>query len=313
MFPPIINLLGPTATGKTEIALEIASELPVSIISVDSALIYRGMNIGTAKPSQAQRQKVPHYLIDICNPETSFSAGDFANIAWQTIQKIHQAQRIPLLVGGTMLYFKALYQGLANLPLAQPVARQYISGLAKRYGWPHCHQILQQVDPVCAQQIQPTDPQRIQRALEIYYSMGKTLSGMWQNTHPRITTETSYITIALYPQQRNKLHQRIAQRFEHMMAEGFINEMETIMQSPMIHSALPAMRTVGYRQAWAYLTGKITFEEMQNQAIAATRQLAKRQLTWLKSWPNIDYQFDPFEDTNIAQKVVDIYQNITTI
>lgn len=297
--PIILNLMGPTACGKTDIAIALAGQHPINIISVDSALIYRDMNIGTAKPSSTLRQTIPHYLIDIIEPDAIYSAGHFVQDAIKAIHISLAEKRIPVLVGGTMMYFKALYQGLAKLPPADPSIRTYISELITRWGCPHCYAILKQVDPIGADHIHPNDPQRIQRALEIYYMTGKPLSYFWSQTQSALPSHLRYITVALYPENRSWLHQRIAERFDQMLADGLVDEVSQLMQQPRLHAELPSMRTVGYRQVWQYLRGAFNDEVMRDKAIAATRQLAKRQLTWLKSWPNVDHWFDPMIDQQI--------------
>ncbi len=305
---PIINLIGPTACGKSDIAISLAKQLPISIISVDSTLIYRGMDIGTAKPAAELRAAIPHYLIDICEPNTCYSAGHFATATSELIPQIQQQQRIPLLVGGTMLYFKALYQGLANLPTANPIVRQYVENLALSLGWEHCHSLLKKLDPQSGERIHPHDPQRIQRALEVYYLTGKPLSQHWQNNKLLLPPNIRYFTIGLYPHNRQQLHQRIEQRFDEMLDQGFIEEVKVLFQNPELHSDLPSMRAVGYRQIWQYLNGEIDFKTMRLNAMTATRQLAKRQLTWLKTWPNVDYWIDPFVETQIADDIIAKFQ-----
>ena len=289
-----INIIGPTASGKTDLALHIAEKLPVSIINVDSALIYRGMDIGTAKPEKKILEQVPHYLIDICDPADSYSAANFAEDASRIMQEIHNQNRIPLLVGGTMLYFKALMQGLSDLPTADPDIRAQLEKEIKLHGLESLHKKLTELDPVAAKRIHPNDPQRLQRALEVCYLTGKPLSDSWQSKQTYIQPGWQSLTIALYPNDRARLHKQIEIRFKQMLAAGFIDEVKKLYAQDSFDPNKPAMRAVGYRQAWQYLAGEIDYETMVEKSIVATRQLAKRQLTWLKSWPDIDLQVDPY-------------------
>jgi tRNA dimethylallyltransferase len=278
----IICLMGPTASGKSRLAIELASKLPCEIVSVDSAMVYRGMDIGTAKPTSVEREFVRHHLIDICDPTHAYSAGQFQKDAQQLIEKIE----IPLLVGGTMLYFRALLQGLAPLPSRDANIRAALEQQAKETGWPALHEKLAKIDSQAAARINPNDAQRIQRALEVYELTGQTLTHLQQET---ATEELPYrlLQLALIPSDRDKLHKHIAQRFEQMLQQGFVEEVEQLKNRGDLHPDLPSMRAVGYRQVWDYLEGTISRDEMQEKAIAATRQLAKRQLTWLRSWPNL--------------------------
>ena len=285
MHHKIPCILGPTAAGKTDAAIALCETGPFEIISVDSAMIYRGMDIGTAKPDAATLQKTPHRLIDILNPEESYSAADFVRDAKREIQDCFNKGKIPLLVGGTMLYFKALQQGLSTLPQANEEIRQTILQEAKEKGWPALHEELKTIDPVSAAKIHPNDPQRLQRALEIYRLTGKARSEHWADEKEK--SDYEFVNFAIIPNDRAALHHRIAQRFQTMLDQGFLDEVKTLMQQPGLDLSKPAMRTVGYRQAWQHLQGDYGFEEMREKAIAATRQLAKRQLTWLRSWPDI--------------------------
>jgi tRNA dimethylallyltransferase len=278
-------ILGPTAAGKTDIAIELCQTASFEIISVDSAMIYRGMDIGTAKPDAATLAKTPHRLINILEPEAHYSAADFVRDANREIADCLARGKTPLLVGGTMLYFKALQQGLSNLPEADAEIRATILQEATEKGWEALHAELQAIDPESAAKIHPNDPQRLQRALEIYRLTGKPRSQHWLDE--KKTSAYEFINFAIIPEDRALLHNRIAQRFQQMLDQGFLEEVKTLMQRPGLDISKPSMRTVGYRQAWQYLQGDYSFEEMREKAIAATRQLAKRQLTWLRSWPDL--------------------------
>ena len=282
---PVIFLLGPTASGKTGSALMLAQHLPVEIISIDSALVYREMNIGTAKPSLAERTICPHHLIDIINPLERYSAARFCQDANQLISDIQARGAIPLVVGGTMLYFKALQQGLSQLPQADAGLRAEIDAEASRHGWPAMHAKLLTLDPTTAARLQPGDTQRIQRALEVCLLTGQPMSVSFASDKPAATDWQS-LNLALVPAERSWLHQRIAQRFHWMLEQGFVQEVAQLRADyPALTPALPSMRCVGYRQAWQYLSGEIDRQAMIDSGIAATRQLAKRQLTWLRSLP----------------------------
>lgn len=279
-LPPAIFLSGPTASGKTALAMQIAAELPVEIISVDAAQVYRGLDIGTAKPSLEERSRFPHRLIDIREPSEIYSAADFRSDALQAMQEITAAGRIPLLVGGTLFYFRALERGLPDLPTANPELRASLLQEAGALGWGAMHERLRALDPVRAERVHPNDPQRVLRALEIIQ-----LSGRAASDFGKVGSESlpyDLIKIQLYPDDRAWLHQRIAQRFEAMLQAGFLAEAARLFQQPELHSDLPAMRTVGYRQAGLYLSKTINYDVMVGMAISATRQLAKRQLTWLR-------------------------------
>ncbi len=277
--------MGPTASGKTALALELAQQVPTEIISVDSALVYRGMDIGTAKPTAAELAAVPHHLIDIIDPLQAYSAADFRADALRLIAEIHQRGKLPLLVGGTMLYFKALLDGISPLPEADPQVRADIEAQAAAVGWAALHAELAQVDPVSAARIHPNDPQRINRALEVYRLTGKSLTELTQTKGEPFPYKVSQFAIA--PTERAELHRRIALRFEQMLAQGFEQEVALLKQRPDLHPQLPSVRCVGYRQMWDYLDGLVSYDEMVYRGIAATRQLAKRQLTWLRSWSDL--------------------------
>jgi tRNA dimethylallyltransferase len=279
---PVIFLMGPTATGKTDLAVRLVQELPCDIISVDSAMVYRGMDIGTAKPDAETLAQAPHRLIDICDPAEAFSASRFRQLALREMADIHAQGRIPLLVGGTMLYFKALEEGLSPLPSADAVVRERLSREAERVGWPAMHAKLAQIDPEAAQRIQPNDPQRIQRALEVFEITGTSQSALFAQP-PTDIFPYQAIKIVLAPAERSVLHQRIEARFGCMLAEGLITEVEQLYRRGDLHPDLPAIRAVGYRQVWEFLAGETDYDTMKNKGIAATRQLAKRQLTWLRT------------------------------
>ncbi len=297
---PVICLMGPTASGKTHLAIELVQRLPLEIISVDSALVYQGMDIGTAKPTAAERAAAPHRLLDICDPADSYSAGQFVTDAKQAIAEIMQAGKIPLLVGGTMLYFNALQQGLADLPGADLAIRQQVAAKAKASGWPALHQTLSTIDPAYAAQIHQNDSQRISRALEIYYATGKTLSAYHQAQSEQVPAY-DFINIIIAPKDRSILHQRIEQRFHQMLAAGFIEEVQQLYARPDLHKDLPAIRTVGYRQVWQYLAGEYDQATMIHKAIVATRQFAKRQYTWLRRFADAQ-RFDS-EDAQLVEQV----------
>ena len=285
-LPPAVFLMGPTASGKTGLAEYLIDKYPFEVISVDSALIYRDMNLGTAKPDADLLAKMPHHLIDICSPEDSYSSADFRRDALPIMHDIVARKRIPLLVGGTMLYFKVLNEGIAELPAADPDIRQRILDEAAAVGWEKMHEKLQQCDPKSAAKLHPNHSQRIQRALEVYYLTGQTLS--WhqarQNPDP---LPFNLIQLALWPVDRAELHARIATRFAQMLDQGFVQELTQLRQKYRLSVDLPSMRCVGYRQAWAYLEGQIDKEALFDQGVAATRQLAKRQMTWLRKWPDL--------------------------
>lgn len=282
----IVLITGPTASGKSALAMALAEQLPASIVSVDSALVYTGMDIGSAKPSAAERAAVPHYLIDIIDPAHSFSVAQFLDGAQSAIDNSYAHTRLPLLVGGTMMYVNALYKGLAALPAVDDQYRQAIEQEAAQLGWPALHAELQTVDPTTAARIAPQDAQRIERALAVYRATGTSLTGWLSqapNNAPMLTPSRS-LHLSIEP-EKQVLWQRIEQRFDTMMDAGFLDEMRTLRARGDLHPDLPSMRCVGYRQAWAYLDGEYGFDEMRYRAVVATRQLAKRQMTWLRSMP----------------------------
>ncbi|SFE49624.1 tRNA (adenosine(37)-N6)-dimethylallyltransferase MiaA [Nitrosomonas sp. Nm166] len=282
-LPPAIFLMGPTASGKSQLALDIAENFPVEIISVDSAQVYRYMDIGTAKPDQATLSRTPHHLVNLIDPDQHYSAAQFRDDALNIMHEITRHGKIPLLVGGTMLYFRALQEGLSLLPPADHNLRLMLENMAKEVGWSAMHQRLAELDQETAARIKPTDSQRIQRALEVCYLTQRPMSEILNM--PRQTNFPYHkIRIALIPSERSQLHLRIAERFEVMLNCGLIEEVQSIRQQfPFLSIESPSMRSVGYRQTCFYLDNKIKFSELRNMGIAATRQLAKRQLTWLRS------------------------------
>lgn len=279
--PPAIFLMGPTASGKTALAIELRKRFPVDIISVDSALVYRGMDIGTAKPDAETLQHAPHALIDIRDPDQTYSAAEFRQDALKEMARITQQGRVPLLAGGTMLYFRALSHGLATLPAADPEVRRGLEARAEKAGWAAMHAQLAELDPAIAQRIHPNDPQRIQRALEVIELTGRKMSEL-QAEQEECQPDYQILKIVASPESRAVLHQRIEKRFYQMLEEGFLEEMKALRAGSGLKPEMPSMRCVGYRQAWGFLEGEYGHDEMCFKAIAATRQLAKRQLTWLR-------------------------------
>lgn len=289
-MPPAIFLMGPTASGKTAVALELAKRLPVEIISVDSAQIYRRMNIGTAKPDVGTRLRHPHHLIDIIDPSESYSAAQFRDEAVSIMDDVVSRGRVPLLVGGTMLYFKALREGLNDLPSADGATRQRIETLAQEAGWPALHEELSRIDAESAARIDVNDAQRIQRALEIHYLTGRTMSELLAQSPPE-ALRFELTQIALVPSDRAQLHSRIETRFEEMLELGLIGEVLALREEYDLTPDMPSMRCVGYRHVWQYLDGEFALPALREKGVAATRQLAKRQLTWLRSMDNL-IEFD---------------------
>lgn len=285
---PVVFLMGPTASGKTGIAVRLCETMPVELVSVDSALVYRGMDIGTAKPDTGLLARAPHRLIDIRDPADPYSAADFCVDATCAIREIHAAGKLPVLVGGTMLYFRALKHGLADLPDANPEIRGRILALAEQQGWPAVHQRLAEVDPAAAARLKPTDAQRLQRALEVFEVTGHRMSELWEKPQQRPGLPNPCLELGLIPEHRASLHAAIEARFDQMLEQGLEAEVQGLMSDPSLHPGLPSMRAVGYRQMWEYLAnGKTDFSGMRMRSIAATRQLAKRQLTWLRGWQNL--------------------------
>ena len=300
-FPPAILLMGPTASGKTAVAAVLAERLRCEIVSVDSAQIYRHMNIGTAKPPPELRARIPHHLIDVIEPHESYSAARFRDDALTVMREITERGNIPLLVGGTMMYFQALTEGLNELPEADPAVRLIIDTMAEKSGWPAVHAELARVDPDTAQRLNPNDAQRIQRALEVYYLTNKPMSELLRK--PKyVYFPYSAVKIALVPGDREALHGRIARRFEEMLELGLIAELRKLREQYALELDMPSMRCVGYRQVWQYLDGDFGLAGLREKAVAATRQLAKRQLTWLRSMQDVT-EFDCLEE-DLAEQVL---------
>ncbi len=296
-LPLALCLMGPTASGKTDLAIRLRQQFPVEIISVDSALIYKGMDIGTAKPSAEEQAAAPHRLIDILDPSEAYSAADFRRDALVQMADITAQGKIPLLVGGTMLYYKALLEGLSPLPPADAQIRQQIEQQAQQLGWTALHQELAQIDPVSAERIHPNDPQRLSRALEVYRISGKSLTELTAQKSDPLPYRVKQF--AVMPPERSELHRRIELRFELMMKAGFEQEVAELYQRGDLHPDLPSIRCVGYRQMWQYLAGEISLDEAIFKGVCATRQLAKRQITWLRSWPDLTW----LDSNNIEQSM----------
>ena len=300
--PPAIALMGPTASGKTALALDWAAALDTEVVSVDSALVYRGLDIGAAKPDRATLARVRHHLVDVRDPHEVFSAADFAREALPPMQALAARGRVPLLVGGTGLYFSALLDGLSDLPEANPAIRAAIAAEAAERGWPALHAEMARADPAAGARIQPGDSQRITRALEVWRLTGRPISDWQQAASPR-RFPFRVLRLVLAPADRAVLHERIVRRFDQMLAEGFLDEVRRLRQDPRLHPDLPSMRAVGYRQAWAHLEGRTDAATFREQAIAATRQLAKRQLTWLRARPEAMW-FDPAGDRDRLERAL---------
>ncbi len=296
--PPVICLMGPTASGKTALAMALQEALPCDIVSVDSALIYRDMDIGTAKPTKAELAQYPHRLIDLHDATESYSAADFCRDALAEIADIRSNGRIPLLVGGTMMYFKSLIEGISPLPTANAEIRQAIESEASESGWQAMHDQLAKVDPVSAERIHPNDPQRVTRALEVYRLTGNTLTQLTQIKGDKLAGNV--LQLAITPKERSTLHERIALRYQQMIDMGFEQEVVKLKSRGDLHQDLPSIRCVGYRQMWQYLDGEFDHDEMIFRGVCATRQLAKRQLTWLRNWPDLHW-LTTDDKTNLAQ------------
>lgn len=307
--PPALFLMGPTASGKTDAAIALHESLGCEVISVDSAMVYRGMDIGTAKPSAQELARAPHRLIDLRDPAEPYSAADFRVDALAAMAEISARGKIPLLVGGTMLYFKTLLQGNDNLPASDPAYRAELEQELAQHGLAALHRQLAQVDPEAAQRIHPNDPQRLLRALEVYRQTGRSLTDHWREQQ-RQSLPYSIVQIALEPAERSVLHRRIEQRFDAMLKANFIEEVQALYQRGDLSPSLPSIKSVGYRQAWRYLAGECDWATMREQAIIATRQLAKRQLTWLRSWPNVERIQVP--DAELEQRLLKIVRNVSS-
>lgn len=295
---PVIAIMGPTASGKTGLALEIAAKVDSEVISVDSALVYKGMDIGTAKPTQEEQEGVVHHLIDIIDPAESYSVSQFVNDTNALIGDILARGKVPILAGGTMMYFNALINGISPLPKSDEKIRDEITQQAQRLGWSKLHDELRGVDPISGERIHPNDPQRITRALEVYRSTGKTLTHWQQQEGEKCPYNIAQFAIA--PADRAVLHERIATRFDMMLEQGFEKEVVKLYERSDLHEDLPSIRSVGYRQMWQYLDGQLSYAEMRERGIIATRQLAKRQLTWLRGWEQVTW-LDTFANDNLTK------------
>ena len=295
---PVIAIMGPTASGKTGLALDIAAKVESEVISVDSALVYKGMDIGTAKPTQEEQAGVVHHLIDIIDPAQSYSVSQFVNDTNALIGDILSRGKVPILAGGTMMYFNALINGISPLPKSDEKIRDEITQQAQRLGWSKLHDELRGVDPISGERIHPNDPQRITRALEVYRSTGKTLTHWQQQEGEKCPYNIAQFAIA--PADRAVLHERIATRFDLMLEQGFENEVVKLYERSDLHEDLPSIRSVGYRQMWQYLDGQLNYAEMRERGIIATRQLAKRQLTWLRGWEQVTW-LDTFANDNLTK------------
>ncbi len=297
-LPPVICLMGPTASGKTALAMALHETLPCDIVSVDSALIYRDMNIGTAKPTADELARFPHRLINLRDASESYSAAEFCHDALAEIAEIRSRNRIPLLVGGTMMYFKSLIEGISPLPTANAEIRKAIECEAAEKGWQVLHKQLAEIDPISAKRIHQNDPQRLTRALEVYRLTGNTLTQLTEIKGDKLTGNV--LQLAITPKERSALHERIALRYQQMVEMGFEDEVIKLRSRGDLHQDLPSIRCVGYRQMWQYLDGDFDHDEMIFRGICATRQLAKRQLTWLRNWPDLHW-LSTDDETNLAQ------------
>lgn len=307
LLPPAIFLMGPTASGKTDLAMALCDRLPCDIISVDSAMIYRDMNIGTATPDAAFLARYPHRLVDILDPAESYSAADFRIDALREMAEITAAGRVPLLVGGTMLYYQALLKGLATLPQADQAIRDRLLKEAEQHGWESLHQRLQQVDPQAAERIHPNDPQRMQRALEVHELTGRSMTELWQEQEAQ-RLPYNVTQLCVMPAARKTLHERIEKRFHIMLEQGFETEVRALWQRGDLNLQMPSVRCVGYRQMWEYFDGVWDYPTMIEKGVIATRQLAKRQVTWLRSWDNLHH----FEsaDPNLTNNALKLFDGI---
>ncbi|BBO29344.1 tRNA dimethylallyltransferase [Alteromonas sp. I4] len=295
---PVVAIMGPTASGKTGLALELAKHIPAEIISVDSALVYRHMDIGTAKPTPEEMAIAPHWLVDIIEPNEAYSVAEFVKDATRLIGEIHSRGKLPILAGGTIMYFNALINGISPLPKSDTKVRDDIACEAEEKGWQLLHDELAVIDPVAAARIHPNDPQRLTRALEVYRSSGQTLTHWQQQATTRCPYNIEQFAIA--PQDRAVLHDRIAQRFDLMLEQGLVAEVEKLYQRGDLNEDMPSIRSVGYRQVWQYLNGELSYADMRDRGIIATRQLAKRQLTWLRGWSELTW-LDTFAKDNLTK------------
>jgi tRNA dimethylallyltransferase len=286
MIQSVVTLRGPTASGKTDLAINLSDRLPIEIISVDSVMVYRGLNIGSAKPDQKTLNNYPHHLIDICDPSVNYSLGDFYEDANEAIRLIHSKERIPMLVGGTMMYFNALTKGLSDLPSSDQAIRKKLEDEADEIGWPELHKRLSKIDPVSGEKIEANDKQRIQRALEVYELSGKPLSSFFQDN--RKNSDYRFFNINLFPDDRQSLYERIESRFNQMLELGLIDEVKRLLNQSELTSSHNSMKSIGYKEICAYLEGKQTLIEAKDKSTLATRRLAKRQLTWLRSLDDCD-------------------------
>ena len=291
--------MGPTAAGKTRLSIALAKRFKTEIISVDSALVYRGLDIGSAKPDMVERDGVIHHLIDICDPHEPYSAADFCRDAKPIIARLIAEGKTPILVGGTMMYFKALLEGLSDIPASNPDVRAEVEALAVEHGWNYVYEQLREVDPVSAERIHPNHSQRLSRAYEVFLSTGKPMSS-WQNGSDNgLLDEFTWCQFAVAPRDRSILHRRITDRFELMLEGGLLDEVAQLQKNPLLHCDLPAIRAVGYRQVWEYLLGQCTYQEMRERGQAATRQLAKRQLTWLRGWNGLNWLYTEHQNGDL--------------
>ncbi|WP_415906830.1 tRNA (adenosine(37)-N6)-dimethylallyltransferase MiaA [Neptuniibacter sp. QD72_48] len=280
--------MGPTASGKTDLAMKLYDHMPCEIVSVDSAMIYKGMDIGTAKPDHETLARYPHRLIDICDPSEAYSAAEFRVDALKQIEEIRSAGKVPILTGGTMLYFHALKNGLANLPEADAAVRERLLQEAEAEGWAAMHARLAEVDPESAKRLNPNDAQRLQRALEVYEITGRSMTDLWAEQEKQ-KPDFPIVSLAVMPQERSELHDRIARRFDIMLEQGFVDEVRTLWDRGDLDLQMPSVRCVGYRQVWEYFAGTWDYDTMKFKGVVATRQLAKRQVTWLRSWENLNW------------------------
>lgn len=301
-----VFVLGPTASGKTVLGIEIAKKIPAEVISIDSALVYRQMDIGTAKPTLEEMAGVVHHLIDVRDPFESYSAADFVRDATRLIKEIQSRGKLPLIVGGTMLYAKALKEGLNQMPTSDLDVRREVEAEAVEIGWPGMHAKLAEVDPVTAERLMPNDAQRISRALEVYRQTGKPIS--WYQAQEQQGSDFKFLTLGLLPGERKALHDRIAKRFDIMLKQGFLDEVKTLMAMPQFDRLWPSMRAVGYRQAIDYLLGEIDYDRFVLAGVAATRQLAKRQMTWMRSMEDI-HLMDPLTEDVVSRSLELIAQH----